>query len=361
MSDSAQNPAAQPAAAVFKTSDILDYAIKNEASDIHMSEGEFIGFRIHGHIGKIEAAGRIPRDQMYRVGQDLFGNEAAFKEFVERRDADFAHIAADGTPFRCNGFFKLGKMAFVLRRISRESKKLEDLKMPEGVQKALGFKQGLFLVTGPTGSGKSTSMVALVDRINEMRGEHIITIEDPVEFIFTPKKSVFSQREVGRDTKGFGAALRAAMREDPDIVIIGEMRDQETVEAAVNLADTGHLVFSTLHTSSAAQTVTRLIQFFPPELQHQAKSRLADAMVGVLSQRLIPKIGGGRAAIHELMYMTPGIRNLIRTGDFVQINNSIRMGASEGMVSMRSTAQKLTDEGIVEASSWAGFFANDDE
>ncbi len=181
-------------------------------------------------------------------------------------------------------------------------------------------------MTGPTGSGKSTTMVSIIDQINATRKEHIITIEDPIEFIFSDKQSIFSQREVGRDTNSFVSAIRAAMREDPDIVMVGEMRDKETVEAAMNLAETGHLVFSTLHTSGSVQTINRLIQFFEPDIQNQVRIRLADSLLGVLSQRLIPRAnGGGRVGIHELMYITPAIKNLIKSGDLIQINNNIEL------------------------------------
>ena len=187
-------------------------------------------------------------------------------------------------------------------------------------------------------------MVSVIDRINENRQEHIVTIEDPVEFIFTDKKSIFSQREVGRDTDSFVAAIRAAMREDPDIVMVGEMRDKETVEAAMNLAETGHLVFSTLHTSGSVQTINRLIQFFNPDIQAQVRVRLADSLLGVLSQRLLPKANEpGRVGIHELMYITPAIKNLIKSGDLIQINNNIELGTQDGMITMRNSADRLRD------------------
>jgi twitching motility protein PilT len=202
-------------------------------------------------------------------------------------------------------------------------------------------------------------MVSIIDRINESRREHIITIEDPIEFIFTDKNSIFSQREVGRDTDSFVTAIRAAMREDPDIVMVGEMRDRETVEAAMNLAETGHLVFSTLHTSGSVQTINRLIQFFHPDIQNQVRVRLADSLLGVLSQRLIPKVDGGRVGIHELMFITPAIKNLIKSGDLVQINNNIELGSQEGMIPMRTSADRLRDAGLVREEDYIGYFTND--
>lgn len=341
---------------------LLAHSIKIAASDIHIAEGEHLAFRVHGELGKLTQTPVLDRGAVESLVRELFqGNTEKVNAFYAKRDADFAYVSADGTPFRVNGFFKLGKIGFVLRRIERESKKMEDLGLPEGVKKLLNAKQGLFLITGPTGSGKSTTMVSIIDRINEQRREHIITIEDPIEFIFTDKNSIFSQREVGRDTESFVSAIRAAMREDPDIVMVGEMRDKETVEAAMNLAETGHLVFSTLHTSGSVQTINRLIQFFHPDIQNQVRVRLADSLLGVLSQRLIPKAEGhGRVGIHELMFITPAIKNLIKSGDLIQINNNIELGSQEGMITMRNSADRLKDAGIVKEEDYIGYFTNED-
>lgn len=217
-------------------------------------------------------------------------------------------------------------------------------------------------MTGPTGSGKSTTLVAMLEEINNRRAENIITIEDPIEFLFTDKKSIFSQREVGRDTDSFVAAIRAAMREDPDIVMVGEMRDSETVEAALNLAETGHLVFSTLHTAGSAQTISRIIQFFSPDAQKQIFNRLADSILGVLSQRLVARSDqpGKRIALFELMIANSGIKNLIRTGDMAQINNAIQMGRSEGMIPMYTYAQDLEQKGIIKREDYIGYFTHQD-
>lgn len=341
---------------------LLAHAIKIGASDIHIAELEHLAFRVHGELGKLIASPVITPAQCAGLMNELYhGDMLKVASFKERRDADFAYVSADGTPFRVNGFYKLGKLGFVLRRIEREARRMEDLGLPAGVDKILTAKQGLFLITGPTGSGKSTTMVSVIDKINEARREHIITIEDPIEFIFTDKNSIFSQREVGRDTESFVSAIRAAMREDPDIVMVGEMRDRETVEAAMNLAETGHLVFSTLHTSGSVQTINRLIQFFHPDIQTQVRVRLADSLLGVLSQRLIPKAEGqGRVGIHELMFITPAIRNLIKSGDLVQINNNIELGSQDGMITMRNSADKLRDAGTVKEEDYIGYFTNNE-
>jgi twitching motility protein PilT len=204
-------------------------------------------------------------------------------------------------------------------------------------------------------------MVSIIDRINQLRREHIVTIEDPIEFIFTGQQSIFSQREVGRDTDSFVTAIRAAMREDPDIVMVGEMRDKETVEAALNLAETGHLVLSTLHTAGSVQTINRTIQYFHPDIQNQVRIRLGDALLGVLSQRLIPRIDGkGRIAIFELMFMNSAIRNLIKSNDLVQINNCIELGTQDGMITMRASADRLHGAGIISEKDYIGYFTNNE-
>lgn len=339
---------------------ILDHCIKLSASDIHITEGENIGFRVNGVIGKAPNS-TVSNEVINKILLELLRWDTETAEaFKKWHDLDFAYIHTGGSPFRINAFFKLGRMAFVMRRIASEPKKMEELWLPEWVKKFTKAKQGLILVTWPTGSGKSTSMISILNEINKTRREHILTIEDPVEFIFKDDQSIFSQREIGKDTKSFHSALRAAMREDPDIVMVGEMRDKETVEAAMELAETGHLVISTLHTAGSVQTITRLVNFFHPELQHSVRYKLGDILFGVLSQRLIPKADGtGRAGIYEIMMMTPGIKNLIRSGDLVQINNNIEMWSSEWMVSMKTYADRLRDQGIVKEEDYINYFQDD--
>jgi len=338
---------------------ILDYAIREGASDVHISEWEAIGFRVQWHLAKAGST-KLDSLKIKQILLELFkDNKEAVREFLEKRDADFAFIHTDGTPFRVNAFFKLGRCSFVMRKIASEPKTIEELGLPRWVQKFTKAKQWLILVTWPTWSWKSTSMVSVLDAINRERREHILTIEDPVEFIFKDNKSIFSQREIGKDTMNFSSALRAAMREDPDIVMVWEMRDRETVEAAMELAETWHLVISTLHTAGSVQTITRLVNFFHPELQHSIRYKLWDILFGVLSQRLIPKVGGGRVGIYEVMMMTPWIRNLIRSGDLVQINNAIEMGQSEGMIAMKNYADNLAMKGIVNEEDYINYFQDD--
>jgi twitching motility protein PilT len=285
------------------------------------------------------------------------------EKLEKSHDVDFWYVTeADGISFRVNGAWALENLNFTFRRIEQNAKTIQELDLPQAIDRFINAKQGLVLVTGPTGSGKSTTLVAMLEEINKTRGENIITIEDPIEFLFKDKKSIFSQREVWRDTNSFVSAIRASMREDPNVVMIGEMRDPDTVEAALNLAETGHLVFSTLHTSGSVQTISRIAQFFSPEQQRQIYTRLADSLLGVLSQRLVPRRDGTnkRIAIYELMLVNSGIKNLIRSGDLSQINNAIQMGRSEGMMPMYVHAQELEQKGIIRREDYAGFFTNQD-
>lgn len=339
---------------------ILDYTIKKWASDIHITQWSPISIRVQWVITKLDQAGIMDDQKIKILLSELFGNQVDVDKFLDHRDADFAYVHTDGTPFRVNAFFKLNRTAFIMRMINGSPRSMEDLGLPEWVRKFTKAKQWLILVTWPTGSGKSTSMVSVLDHINRNRKEHIITIEDPVEFIFEDNNSIFSQREVGRDTKSFSNALRAAMREDPDIVMVWEMRDRETVEAAMELAETGHLVISTLHTAGSVQTLTRVVNFFHPELQHAVRYKLGDILFWVLSQRLIPKADGSwRVWIYELMFMTPGIKNLIRAGDLAQIANNIEMGQSEWMMTMKTYADKLAARWIVREEDYINYFADE--
>lgn len=302
-------------------------------------------------------------EHMKQIRDTMLVNHPEIAEKLANiHDADFGYVSNEKkVSFRVNGFWTLEHLSFTLRRIEQTAKNIVDLGLPPAIDAFLKAKQGLVLVTGPTGSGKSTTLVAMLDEINRTRGENIITIEDPIEFIFEDKKSIFSQREVGRDTNSFVAAIRAAMREDPDIVMVGEMRDTETVEAALNLAETGHLVFSTLHTSGSVQTISRIVQFFHPDQQRQIFTRLADSILGVLSQRLVRRRDTNeRIALFELMIVNSGIKNLIRNGDMAQMNNAIQMGRTEGMIPMYTYAQELEQKGIIRNEDYAGFFTNQD-
>lgn len=349
---------------ILNTENILKYAIKNKASDIHLTSNKHITYRIEWKLKKIITEPLLNNDHLDQFMQKILLNHPEIIEKLEKNhDVDFGYVSQeDGVSFRVNGAMTLGKLTFTLRRIEQTAKKIVDLWIPDGVNQLLKSKQWLILVTGPTGSGKSTTLVAMLEEINNSRSEKVITIEDPIEFIFTDNRSIFSQREVGRDTDSFVSAIRAAMREDPDIVMVGEMRDTETVVAALNLAETGHLVFSTLHTSWSVQTISRMIQFFSPEEQKQIFARIADSLIGVVSQRLVPRRDqeNQRIALFEIMLVNSGIKNLIRSGDLWQLENAILMWRSEGMMPMYVYAQELEKKWIIHRSDYEWFFVNQD-
>ena len=338
--------------------ELLDLCIDKEASDIHFSAEEKIGLRVNGKIHFINNSDELTSEQTRFIVFALVPNPLQRKKLFDTRELDTAYEhVKKGVNFRVNIFFKRGKLAAVLRRIASHAFTLEQLGVPVTIKELLNAKQGLLLVTGPTGSGKSTSMQSMLELINQKRVEHILTIEDPIEYIFQSQNSIFSQREVGPDTHCFANALKAALREDPDIVMIGEMRDAETIQAAMNLSETGHLVISTLHTSSAPQTISRLVSNFPSSEQEQVQSRLADSLLGVLSQRLVSRADReGRVGIYELMIVNAAIRNIIRTGDMAQIHNAMLAGREVGMVLMQDFAANLDADGIIDEESYIHFF-----
>ena len=323
-------------------------------SDLHLSGGEWIAYRMNGEIIREEQAGKLSNEVMELIVKQLLeGNPQRFDKFMADKEADFAYVSKTGTPYRVNAFMKTARLGVVMRKINSTPKKIEDLMfadMAENIKKTvLTAKKGLYLVTGPTWSGKSTSIVAMLQYINENRAENMITIEDPIEFIFSPDKCLISQREIGHDTWSFANALRASMREDPDIIFVWEIRDRETAESALSLAETGHLVFSTMHTNSAANTVNRFISFFPPEIQESVSDRLAESFVGVQSQTLVKSNLGGRIGVYEIMINTTSIRNNIKKREIEQLNNIIETSSSAGMISLKKYAERLVDKKIVES------------
>ncbi len=337
--------------------DLLDLVIDQEASDLHMGAGARIALRINGQICFIDNIPHLTREQAERLIYSMIPSESMKETLIRTRELDFAYEHTDGTAFRVNLFYKRRNISTVMRRIASKAWSIEELGLPHAVYNLIKAKQGLILVTGPTGSGKSTSMQSLLDYVNEHRVEHILTIEDPIEFVFTPKRSVISQREIGVDTLSFANALRGALRQDPDVVMIGEMRDPETIMAAMNLSETGHLVISTLHTSSATQTISRLASAFPPEQQMQIYSRLSDTLIGVVSQRLVPRSDRpGRIGIYELMIVNSAIRNLIRRGEVAQMPNAMQAGASLGMVRMEKFAEELAETGVIREEDYIHYF-----
>lgn len=344
--------------AKISINEILDLAIENWVSDVHFSEWWKIALRINWSIRFINEIEEVEYKEMNQYVNTLLWND---KELIEKyhstKEMDCAYEHPSWVNFRVNLFFKRKKMAGVLRKIESKAMKIEDLWIPESIKKLLTKKQWLLLVTWPTWSWKSTSMQSMLQYINGTRVEHILTIEDPVEFIFKNDKSIFSQREVWSDTRSFHDALKAALREDPDIIMIWEMRDQETINAAMHLAETGHLVISTLHTSSAAQTISRLVSTYPSDEQDQVQSRLADALVWVLSQRLVKTADEkSRIWLFEVLIVNTAVRNIIRTWDMWQMWNAMLSWRWEWMVTMQDYAEALEMDWKITRESYQWFF-----
>jgi twitching motility protein PilT len=261
--------------------------------------------------------------------------------FLKEKELDFAYEFKGRARFRINLYVQRGSIAFAIRFIPYEIPKLEDLNLPPVLKELTRRQSGLILVTGPTGSGKSTTLASMINLINEERSLHVVTIEDPIEYVYTPRRCVISQREVGEDTHSFGNALKHVLRQDPDVILIGEMRDLETMQAAITAAETGHLVFSTLHTTSAPQTVDRIIDVFPPHQQSQIRSQLSITLEAVITQRLLKKAGGGRVPACEILIATPALRNLIREGKTHQIYSLMELGREYGMQTMEDALNDL--------------------
>lgn len=270
-------------------------------------------------------------------------------EFEEKLEVDFSFELPNVGRFRVNAFNQARGCAAVFRTIPVEIPTLDQLGAPEIFEKIANYEKGLVLVTGPTGSGKSTTLAAMVDYVNRNHNKHILTIEDPIEFVHTNNKCLVNQREVHRDTHSFKAALRSALREDPDVILVGELRDQETISLALTAAETGHLVFGTLHTSSAAKTIDRIIDVFPGSDKDMVRSMLSESLRSVIAQKLLKRVGGGRLACHEIMMATPAIRNLIREDKVAQMYSIIQTGAAHGMQTMEQNAKQLIAQGLVDS------------
>ena len=311
---------------------LLEACVKQGASDIHITTGQPPVFRLHGRLRRLETKDLEPDDTVALMKS--ITPERCQRELQEVGSADFGFAYGEAARFRVSIFKQRGHIAMVLRQIPNEMLPPDVLGVPDVFTKLIMRPRGLILVTGPTGSGKSTTLASLVNYINERIDHHIITIEDPIEFYHYHKKSTVNQREVGVDVPSFSEAIRRALRQDPDVILVGELRDLETIEAAISAAETGHVVFGTLHTNSAQGTVNRVIDAFPGNLQDQIRTQLSTSLIGVLAQTLLPRIGGGRVAAFESLVVTPGIGNLIRENKTFRINSAIQTGAKFGMMLM---------------------------
>ncbi|KLV06280.1 twitching motility protein PilT [Photobacterium aquae] len=327
--------------------ELLDFSVKHNASDLHLSAGVPPMIRVDGDVRKLSLPA-MEHGEVHRLVFDIM-NDAQRRDFEENLEVDFSFELPDVGRFRVNAFHQSRGCSAVFRTIPVKIPTLESLGVPEIFYQIAQCQRGLVLVTGATGSGKSTTIAAMVDYINENYNRHILTIEDPVEFVHEGKRCLINQREVHRDTHSFNNALRSALREDPDVILVGELRDQETISLALTAAETGHLVLATLHTSSAAKTIDRVIDVFPGNDKAMVRSMLSESLRAVISQSLLKCTSGGRIASHEVMMATPAIRNLIREDKVAQMYSMIQTGSAMGMQTMEQSVKMLVAQGLVEA------------
>lgn len=343
----ASAPVVQPVASnVVTIEPLLEECIKRDASDLHLQAGLPPILRLDGVLHPVTTYAALSNEDVQRLVFSTLDEEQQ-KILIKDKEFDYSFAFGDLGRFRVNAFHEKGNMAAAFRLIPNVIKSIEDLGLPGVVAGFADHPNGLVLVTGPTGSGKSTTLAALVDKINTERAVHIITIEDPIEFTHRSKRAVVAQREVHYDTYSFAAALRSILREDPDVVLIGEMRDLETIQAAITVAETGHLVFATLHTNSAAQSIDRMIDVFPAHQQPQIRTQLSNILVGICSQRLVPAINGGRIAVAEIMLANSAVRAIIREGKTHQLDMTIQTGAEQGMQTMDRELARYVKEGVI--------------
>ncbi|MDT8406064.1 MAG: type IV pilus twitching motility protein PilT [Methylococcales bacterium] len=325
--------------------ELLNFSVKNNASDLHLSAGLPPMIRVDGDIRRINVPS-LEHKEVHALIYDIM-NDKQRRDYEEFLETDFSFALPGVARFRVNAFNQERGASAVFRTIPSKVLTLENLNAPKLFQEITTRPRGLILVTGPTGSGKSTTLAAMIDYINANMYSHILTIEDPIEFVHESQKSLINQRELHRDTLGFSEALRSALREDPDIILVGEMRDLETIRLALTAAETGHLVFGTLHTTSAAKTIDRIIDVFPAAEKDMIRSMLSESLQAVISQTLLKKNGGGRIAAHEIMVGTPAIRNLIREAKVAQMYSAIQTGRKDGMQTLDQCLKELVEQGLI--------------
>lgn len=325
--------------------ELLAFSAKQGASDLHLSAGLPPMIRVDGDMRRINLPAMVHKEVHSLIYEIM--NDKQRRDYEEFLETDFSFEVPGVARFRVNAFNQNRGAAAVFRTIPSKVLSLDDLGFGQVFRDIASYPRGLVLVTGPTGSGKSTTLAAMVDYVNDNRYDHILTIEDPIEFVHESKKCLVNQREVHKDTHGFSEALRSALREDPDIILVGEMRDLETIRLALTAAETGHLVFGTLHTTSAAKTIDRIVDVFPAAEKDMVRSMLSESLRAVISQALLKKIGGGRVAANEIMIGTPAIRNLIREDKVAQMYSAIQTGANHGMITLDQCLKKMVQQKVI--------------
>lgn len=330
--------------------DLIKTVFQEGASDLHLAEGKRPTIRVSSMLLPLVKRETISKDMIMGFLSELVSKENQ-EIFLKEKELDFSYTFENGERFRGNAFFQQNRISIALRLIPKRIKSLEELNLPSILRTFTERNQGFFLVVGPVGQGKTTTLASMIESINETRAEHIITIEDPIEYIYEPKKSIIDQREVGLDTKDFSSALKNMFREDVDVALIGEMRGIDTISTAVTAAETGHLIFSTLHTNGAAQTINRIIDSFPAEQQEQIRVQLAGSLTGIFSQRLIPRVSGGLIPAYELLINNTAVANLIREDRIHEINSVIETSSQEGMVDMNRCLADLVARGEITAEN----------
>ncbi|MFH1353738.1 MAG: PilT/PilU family type 4a pilus ATPase [bacterium] len=338
--------------------DLLREAKEAGASDVHISPDRPPFFRIDGKLGPVGEQLLTEVETQDMIKKLIGANERADRQLSQKQQTDFSYSLPDGARFRINVFFRTGGLSAALRLIPSNIRSIEELNLPAHILQFAELKQGFVLAVGPAGHGKSTTLAALINHINQYRREHIITIEDPIEYQFKDSMSIIDQREIGRDAPSFLEAIKSTLRQDPNIILIGELREPESMSAAMTLAETGHLVFSTLHTNDAAQTVERIIDSFPAGQQSQIRSQLSAALSGVISQRLLPQKESGRVPAVEIMLASPAIRTTIREDNIHQILGIIQTSSELGMQTLDASLQSLIDSGLISREAAAPYFTS---
>lgn len=339
---------------------LLQMCIQYKSSDLHIMVGIQPYFRIYGKLVPVPDTGPVTPEIAKNLVFSLLADEQ--RELLQiDKEIDFSYSLPSGERFRANAYHERGNLAIALRAIPSTISSIEELGLPPILGELADLKQGLILVTGPTGHGKSTTQAAMIDRINRSRAEHIVTIEDPIEFVFSPQKSIVSQREMHSDTHSWSVALKSVLREDPDVVLVGEMRDYETIAAALTIAETGHLVFATLHTNSAAQTINRIVDVFPDEQQGQIRAQLSSTLEAVISQRLVPTVDDRRVAAVEVLLATPAVQNTIRESKIHLINNIMTTSSEVGMITMEKALSDLYQKKMITLDAARDYSPNPEE